>query len=83
MTKLDYKSASDKDDLQSNYGRRRQILKLEYLSSHWSDIPQILNLNIQSNYRRRPQISKLEYLSNHWSDPHQILNSSLYDQIKQ
>ena len=46
MTKLNYKSASDEDDLQKIYGRRPQILKLEYLSNHWSNLSQILNLSL-------------------------------------
>ena len=44
MTKLDYKSASDEDNLHQNNGRRPQILKMEYLSNHWSNLPQILDL---------------------------------------
>ena len=46
MTKVNYKSASDEEDLQMNNGRRPQILKVEYLSNHWSDLHQILNLSL-------------------------------------
>ena len=45
MTKLNYKSNSDEDDLQLNDGRRPQILKIEYFSNHWLDFLQILNLS--------------------------------------
>ena len=46
MTKLNgKKSASNKEDLQKNIGRRPQILKMEYLSNHWSNLPPKLKLN--------------------------------------
>ena len=41
-----------------------KILKVEYLSNHWSDLPQVLNL------------SKVEYLRKPWSDLPKILNLS-------
>ena len=70
-----------------------KILKVEYLSNHSLDPPQILNLssgdqtkNIKClKWRRLPmeddlKILKVEYLSNHSSDPPQILNLSSGDQ---
>ena len=72
-----------------------KILKVEFLSNHWSDLPQILNFSsgdqtkIKKPLKRRQlqmeehfKILKVEYLSNHWSDLPQILNLSLGDQTK-
>ena len=72
-----------------------KILKVEYLSNHWSDLPQILNLVLrdQTNikkcmkWRWPPEednliILKVEYLSNHWLDFPQILNLNKGDQTK-
>jgi hypothetical protein len=66
-----------------------EILNVEYLSNHWSDLTQILNLSYGEQtkvYRsitvkRTPmeddlKILNVEYLSNHWSDLIQILNLS-------
>ena len=72
------------------------VCDMEYLSDHWTDLPQILNLSlgdqteikkILSKWRRPPmeedlKILKVEYLSNHSSDPPQILNLSSGDQTK-
>ena len=70
-----------------------QILKVEYLSNHWSDLIQILNFDFcdQSEvfkyfiWRQPPteddlKILKVEYLNNHCSDLIQILNLWLDDQ---
>ena len=67
----------------------------EYLSDHWSDLPQILNLwfgdqNQSHKYLKERytlvkadlKILKVEYLSNHWLDFPQISNFSLGDQTK-
>jgi hypothetical protein len=64
-----------------------KIIKVEYLSNHWSDLPQILNLSsgdktkkIECLKWKRPpmeddlKILKAEYLNNHWSDLPQILD---------
>ena len=72
-----------------------KILKVVYLSNHWSDFPQILNLSLGDQTKiekclkeRWPpmeedlKILKVEYLSNHWSDFPQILNLSSGDQTK-
>ena len=59
-----------------------EISKIEYLSNHWSDLPQILNLSSgdqtkikmlrmkTTNGRMEEDLKILivEYLSNHWSD---------------
>ena len=71
-----------------------KILKVEYLSNHRWDVPQILNLSLGNWTKiiclkgRRPpmeedlKIWKVEYLSNHWTDLLQILNWSSEDQNK-
>ena len=71
-----------------------KILKVEYLSNHSLDPPQILNLSSEDQtkqkylkWRRPPmeddlKILKVEYLSNHSFDPPQILNLSSGDQTK-
>ena len=72
-----------------------KILKVEYLSNHSLDPPQILNLSSGDQkinkkilrWRLPPmednlKILKVEYLSNHSSDPPQIFNLSLGDQTK-
>ena len=74
-----------------------KILKVEYLSNHWSDLPHIWNLSLVDQTKTifemkttsdRPlteeehKILKVEYLSNHWSDLPQISNLSLGDQTK-
>ena len=69
-----------------------KILKVEYLSYHWLDIPQIFNLwywdQTEIKNFLNPQtednlkILKVEHLSNHWSDLSQILNLSSGDQTK-
>ena len=66
-----------------------KILKVEYLSNHWSDLIQILNLDLGNQSKvfkyfkwRRPlmeddlKILKVEYLRNHLLDPTQILDLS-------
>jgi hypothetical protein len=66
-----------------------KILNVEYLSNHWSDLIQILNLNywdqtkVYRNIKLKTnpteddlKILNVEYLSNHWSDLIQILNLS-------
>ena len=71
-----------------------KILKVEYLSNHWSDLPKILNLSLSDQTKikyclkwRRPTIEddlkifKVEYLSNR-SDLPQIINLSLWVQTK-
>ena len=63
-----------------------KILKVEYISNHWSDLTQIWNLSLgdqnklyQYFKRRRPEmeedlkILKVFYLSNHLSDLTQII----------
>jgi hypothetical protein len=70
-----------------------KILKVEYLSNHWLDLPQILNCSLGDQtkidncfkWRQPPmeddlKIIKVEYLSNHCSDLPNILNLSLVDQ---
>ena len=61
-----------------------KILKVLYISNHWSDYPQILNLSL--GYQTKTKYAwnkydlktlKVELLSNHWSDLPQILNLSL------
>ena len=69
-----------------------KILKVEYLSNHSSDPPQILNLSSvdQTKILEMKTISngvdlkilKVEYLSNHSSDSPWILNLSLWDQAE-
>ena len=72
-----------------------KIIKVEYLSNHWSDLLQILNLcrgdqtKIKYLFKwRGPQIEdnlkiiKVEYLSKRWSDLPQILYISSWDQKK-
>ena len=51
MTKVNYKSASDEQDLQKNIERRPQILKMEYLGNHWSNLPNILNLSLCDQHK--------------------------------
>ena len=78
------------DDLQW-----KMKLKVEYLSNHSSDLPQIFNLSLWDQTKleyclkwRQPQmeddlrILKVEYLSNHSLDLPQIFNLSLGDQTK-
>ena len=63
-----------------------KILKVEYLSNNWSDLPQIWNLSSgdQTKMENAPNednppikdnltILKVEYLSNYWLDLPQIL----------
>ena len=58
-----------------------QILKIEYLSNHWSDLPQFVYIRLGDQtkikncltWRLTPmkdnlKILTVEYLSNHWSD---------------
>ena len=65
------------------------ISKVEYLSNHWLDLSQILNLSLGDQTEsknclkwRRPtmeddlKILEVEYLSNYWLDLSQILNLS-------
>ena len=71
-----------------------KILKVEYLSNHWPDLSQILNLSIGNwtkitclNGRRppveeEPKVLKLEYLSNNRSGFPQIWDLSSEDQTK-
>ena len=72
-----------------------KILKVEYLSNHWLDLTQILNLSLGDHtkiehclkWRQHPMQEdlnrlKVEYHSNHWSDLLQILNFSLEDKTK-
>ena len=67
-----------------------KILKVEYLSKHWPDSPQILNLSLGDQTKIKnawneddhkieddPKVLKVQYLSNHWSDLPQILNLRL------
>ena len=71
------------------------IIIMEYLSNHWSDLSQILNLSLSDQTKlskgfkgRWPpmeddlKILKVENLSNHWLDLPQIWNLSLSDQTK-
>ena len=72
------------------------ILKVEYLSNCWLDLPQILNweygdqtkIDNVLKWRQPPMeddlnIFQVEYLSiNHWLDLPQILDLHLGDQIK-
>ena len=71
-----------------------KILKVEYLSNHWPDLSQILNLSI-GNWTKKtclkgrqlpmeedPKILKVEYLRNHVLDFLQIWNLSSGDQTK-
>ena len=51
MTKLNYKSASDKDELLFDYGKRPQILRLEYPSNQCSNLPQILDLSLCDQHK--------------------------------
>jgi hypothetical protein len=64
-----------------------KILNVEYLSNHWSDLIQFLNLSQGDKtkvYRSLKlkmtptednlKILNVEYFSNHWSDLIQILN---------
>ena len=52
MTKPNFpnvQNVSNEDDLQwkmTSNGRLPNIAKFEYLSNHWSDLPQILNLGL-------------------------------------
>ena len=66
-----------------------KILKVEYLSNHLSDLPQILNLSWGNQTKLdivwnedKLTIIKVEYISFHWSYLPQILNLSLGDQTK-
>jgi hypothetical protein len=64
-----------------------KILNVGYLSNHWSDLIQILNLSlgdqtkVYRSFRLKMtpmeddlKILKVEYLSNYWLDLIQILN---------
>ena len=60
-----------------------KIFKVEYLSNHWSDFPQILNISSGDQTKiKNPQmednlkILKVEYLS-YWLDLSPILNLSI------
>ena len=49
MTKVNFPNVSNEDDLKwktTSNGRLPQISKVKYLSNHWSDLPQILNLGL-------------------------------------
>ena len=66
-----------------------KLLKVEYLSNHWFDHPQILNFSlgeqikfINAGSEDDLKILKLEYISNHWLDFPQILNLGLGDWTK-
>ena len=70
-----------------------KILKVEYLSNHWSDLPQILNLSLgdqtQKCLKLRPhpmeddlKILKIEYISNHCLFLPHFFNLSSGDQTK-
>ena len=77
---------------QSSMEEDLKKLKIEYLSNHWSDFPQILNLSLRDQTKSKMlktkttsngedfKILKVEYLSNHGSDFPQILNWSSEDQ---
>ena len=98
MTKEKFANVSNEDDLKwkmTSNGRLPQISKVKYLSNYWSDLPQILNLDLcdqtklykcftfqmkKTSNGRRPQILKVIYLTNHWSDLPQILNLIICDQ---
>ena len=49
-----------------------KLLEVEYLSNHWSDLSQMLNLSsgdqpkVEDN-GRQPKTIKIEYLSNYWA----------------
>ena len=53
-------------------------LKLEYISNHWLDFPQILNLSLWDQTKIKNAWNK----DDHWLDFPQILNLSLGDQSK-
>ena len=62
-----------------------KILKVEYLSNHWSDLLQILNWSSEDQTKNQNTLNeedlkllKVEYLSN-WLDLPQILNYSTYE----
>ena len=66
-----------------------KIFKVENLSKHWSDLPQMLSLSFENQTKhntylkqRQPRNVKIEYLSNHWLDLSQILNLNLENQNK-
>ena len=71
-----------------------KILKVEELSNHWSDLPQILNFSSGDQPKskhlkwRRPPVQdshnllKVEYLGNHWLGLSQILNLWTGDKTK-
>ena len=66
-----------------------KILKVEYLSIHWSDFLQILNLSSGDHIKIKNvwneddlKILKIEYLSNHWPDLSQIWKLSSWNQTK-
>ena len=53
---LNVQNISNEDDLEwkmTSNGRLPKIAKFEYLSNHWSDLSQILNLSFcdQTNYK--------------------------------
>ena len=71
------------------------IQNVKYLSNHWSDLSQILNLNLRDQPKvnkglkwRQPaleddlKIQNVKYLSNHWLDLTQVLNLNYVDQTK-
>ena len=84
----------------TSHGRRPKlwdnlkILIVEYISNHWLDLAQILNLSLydqikitnafgrQTKLEDNLKILIVEYLRNHWSEFAHILNVSLYDQCK-
>ena len=48
-----------------------KTLKVEYLSNHWLDLPQILNLSLEDqtkikNAGNEDNLHIIEYLGNHW-----------------
>ena len=72
MTKPNYKNVLNEDDLQwkttSNIKNERQpqILKVKYLSNHWSDLTQILNIILcaQINYTNVSNEDALKWKTN-------------------
>ena len=69
-----------------------KIYKVEYISNHWSDLTQILDLSLGYKTKlykcfksRRPQTEddlKVEYLRNYWSDLTQICDLRVGYQTK-
>ena len=71
-----------------------KVIKAEYLSNHWSELPQILNLSLRGPNKKMIEmkmtpmeddlkILNLDYLSNHWIDLHHNVNLNSGTQIKQ